>query len=208
MWNVFEQPWTLLGAAVLVLLGVLTFRSVWFEKRRWWQWLLPAGVAVLAVGLDRFVVTDLEKINRIGKTAMRAAEQEDCVTLGRLIANDYEDSFHKDKEALLSQCRARLVPPAVERIRKIGMAVDIKAPTATVTLTASVKLEPESFWVRSYGKSAALVKAQFWLRKQPDGSWLITRIEILEVDKIPTGWGTVKDGSHNTEIDTPLAHTV
>lgn len=198
MWNVFEQPWTLLGAAVLVLLGVLTFRSVWFEKRRWWQWLLPAGVAVLALGLDLAVVTDLEKINRIAKVAMKAAEEEDCAALGRLIAGNYEDSFHKDKEALLSQCRARLVPPAIERIRKIGMAVDLKAPEATVTLTVSVKLEPESFWVRSYGKSAALVKAQFLLHKQPDGTWLVTRIEILEVDKIPTSWGVAKDGSGDT----------
>ena len=200
MWDFFDQPWTLLGAAVIVLLGVLTFRSVWPEKRRWWQWLLPAGVAVLGLGLDLVVATDLEKINRIGKIAMRAAEEEDCVTLGRLIANDYEDSFHKDKQALLGRCRARLVPPAVERVRKIGMAVDIKPREATVTLTASVKLEAESFWVRSYGKSAALVKAQFWLRKQPDGSWLVTRIEILEVDKIPTGWGVARDCSGDTEL--------
>ena len=86
MWNFFEQPWTLLGAAVIVLLGVLTFRIVWPEKRAWWQWLLPVGIAVLAVGLDWAVATDYEKIDRIGKIAMRAAEQEDCAALGRLLA--------------------------------------------------------------------------------------------------------------------------
>jgi hypothetical protein len=197
MWNFFEQPWTLLGAAAIVLLGVLTFRGVWPEKRAWWQWLLPAGIAVLGVGLDLGVTTDMERINRIAKIAMGAAEKEDCVALGRLLAEDYSDSFHKDKQALLSQCRARLVPPAVERVRKIGMAVKITPPEATVTLTARVKLEPGSFWVRSYGKSAALVKAQFWLRKQPDKSWLITRIEVLEVDTMPTSWGVAKDGSRN-----------
>ncbi len=193
MWNVFEQPWTLLGAAVLVLLGVLTFRSVWPEKHRWWQWLLPAGIAVIAMGLDRVVVTDLEKINHMIQTAMSAAEQEDCVTLGRLIANDYEDSFHKDKEALLSQCRARLVPPAVERVKKIGTVFQIVPPEATATLTVSVKLEQGSYWVRTYGMAGALVKARFWLHKQPDGKWLVTRIEIEEVNKAPASWGMAKD---------------
>jgi len=199
MWDFFEQPWTLLGAAVFVLLGVLTFRSVWFEKRRWWQWLLPVGVAVLGLGLDLGVTTDLEKINRIAKVAMKAAEEEDCATLGRLIADSYQDSFHKDKQALLGQCRARLVPPAIERVRKISMVFQITPPQATVTLTVSVRLEQGSYWVRTYGIAAALVKAHFWLNKQPDGNWLVTRIEIDEVNKAPAGWGMAKDCPHSID---------
>jgi len=195
MWNIFEQPWTLLGAAVIVLLGVLTFRSVWYEKRAWWQWLLPAGVAVLGFGLDLAVATDLEKIDGMIKTAMRAAEQEDITTLNRLIADDYSDSFHKDKQALLDQCRARLVPPAVERVKKIGTAFLITPPRAMVTLTVSVRLEQGSYWVRTYGLSAALVKAQFWLDKQTDGKWLVSRIEIEEVNKVPASWGMAKANS-------------
>jgi hypothetical protein len=194
MWDFFEQPWTLLGAAVIVLLGVLTFRSVWVEKRVWWQWLLPAGVAALGLGLDLGVTTDLEKINRIAKVAMKAAEEEDCATLGRLIADNYSDSFHQDKQALLNHCRARLVAPAVERVKKLGTVFQITPPQATVTLTVSVRLEQGSYWVRTYGIAAALVKAQFWLNKQPDGNWLVTRIEIDEVNKAPAGWGMAKDG--------------
>jgi hypothetical protein len=193
MWDIFEQPWTLLGVAVFVLLGVLTFRSVWYEKRAPWQWLLPAGVAVLGVGLDLAVTTDMEKINGMIKTAMRAAEQEDIVTLGRLIANDYSDSFHKDKQAFLDQCRTRLVPPAVERVKKIATEFRITPPQATATLTVSVRLEQGSYWVRTYGMAAALVKAQFWLHKQTDGRWLVTRIEIEEVNKVPASWNMAKD---------------
>jgi len=192
MWDFFEQPWTLVGAAVLVLLGVLTFRSAWPEKRAWWQWLLPAGVAVLGLALDLAVATDLEKISHMIKTAMQATEQEDSNTLGRLIADNYGDSFHQDKQALISHSRARLVPPAIERVKKIGTVFQITPPQATVTLTVSVGLEQGSYWVRTYGIRAALVKAQFWLSKQPDGRWLVTRIEIEEVNKVPASWGVAK----------------
>jgi len=187
MWNVFEQPWTLLGVAVIVLLGVLTYRSVWFEKRAWWQWLLPAGVAVLAVGLDLAVTTDLEKINGILKAGIAAAEHEDCPAIARLIAPNYEDSYHKDKQALVEHCRSRLVPPAIERITKVARALEITPPTATATLTLGVRFEKESYWARSY-KPGAIVKARFWLRKQPNKDWLVTRIEVLEVDTFTVSW--------------------
>ncbi|OHB66191.1 MAG: hypothetical protein A2Y76_07185 [Planctomycetes bacterium RBG_13_60_9] len=189
MWNFFEQPWTLAGMSVLVLLGVLTYRSVWDERRRWWQWLLPVGVAALGFGLDYAVATDLEKINGTIRTSMAAAEQEDCVALARLLAADYEDSYHTSKQALIDHCRQRLVPPAVEQIRKVAAAVTVTPPQAVATLTMRVKFEPDSHWARTAGKTGVLVKAQFRLRKQSGGHWLVTRIEVLEVDMMPVNWG-------------------
>ena len=187
MWNVFEQPWTLLGAAVIVLFGVLTFRSVWFEKRRWWQWLLPVGVAALGLGLDYGVATDLEKVNGLVKAGIVAVEQEDCDAIARLLANNYEDSYHKSRQALLSRCRSRLVPPAVEKATRFATQVQLTPPEAVVTLTLMMQFDKDSFWARNY-KTTAIVKVQFYLRKQPDKSWLIRRIEVLEVDKMPVTW--------------------
>lgn len=192
MWDFFEQPWTLLAAAVLVLFGILTFRSIWSEKRRWWQWLLPLGVAALALGLDFGVATDLEKINGIIRTGIRAAEQEDCATIARLIAPDYADSFHKTKQALMARCREKLVPPAVEQIRKLDVIVEISPPRATATFTMLMKFDKDSYWANAY-KQYALVKMQFFLRKQPDKSWLVNRAEVQEVDKTPVNWGVAKN---------------
>ncbi|MHC4215343.1 MAG: hypothetical protein ACYSWP_18430, partial [Planctomycetota bacterium] len=70
MLEIFEQPWTLLGAAVLVLFGILTFRSFCPEKRRWWQLLVPVFLIALAFGTDLLVQTDREKINAVIKTAI------------------------------------------------------------------------------------------------------------------------------------------
>ncbi len=191
MWDFFEQPWTLLGAAVLVLLGVLTFRSVWDEKRRWWQWLLPAGVALLGVGLDLAVPTDLEKINRAIKTGIKAIEAEDLGAIARLIAIDYQDSYHKSKESLLSRCRAHMTPQSVQRVRKVSSKVELTPPEAKATLVMWMTFDKNSYWAQSY-KPTALVAVQFYLRKQPDKTWLVRRAEVLEVDKTPVTWGVAK----------------
>jgi hypothetical protein len=191
MWNIFEQPWTLLGAAVLVLFGVLTFRSLWYEKRRSWQWLLPAGVAVLGVGLDLGVTTDLEKINQVMKAGLKAVETENCAAIAGLIADDYQDSYHKDKESLLGQCRARLVPPAIQKVRKIGAKVEVSPPNAKATLTMWFTFDKDSFWAQAY-KPTALVTVQLYFRKQPNKTWLLNRAEVREVDKTPVTWGMAK----------------
>jgi hypothetical protein len=44
MFNIFEQTWTLLGASVIILFVILTIRSVWPERRRWWQLLVPVAI--------------------------------------------------------------------------------------------------------------------------------------------------------------------
>jgi len=191
MWNICEQPWTLLGAAVLVLFGVLTFRSIWYEKRRSWQWFLPAGVAVLAVGLDLGVTTDLEKVNLVIKTGLKAVEAENCTAIARLIADDYQDSYHKSKESLLSQCRARLVPPAVQKIRRISAKVEVAPPDAKVMVTMWMTFDKDSFWAQAY-KPTALISVELYLRKQPNKTWLVNRAEVREVDKTPVNWGMAK----------------
>jgi hypothetical protein len=188
MWNIFEQPWTLLGAAVLVLFGVLTFRSVWYEKRRSWQWLLPVGVAVLAVGLDFGVTTDREKINQLINTGIKAAEAANCDALARLVADDYRDSHHQSKEVLIRECRARLKPPAVRKIRKVRVQVEVTPPSGKATVAMWMTFDKDSFFAQAY-KPTALITVELQFRQQPDKTWLASRLEPREVDKNPVSWG-------------------
>jgi len=188
MWDVFEQPWTLLGAAVIVLFVVWTVRSVWPEKAKPWQWLLPLGVAALAFGLDYAVATDLEKINAVVKAGIQAAEAEDCTALARLIASDYEDSYHKSKEELIAHCRSRLEPPSIEKVRRIASDVKITLPEAVATFTIMLQFHKDSYWAKAY-KPSALVVLEFRLRRQRDKSWLVHQAEVREVDKMSVNWG-------------------
>ena len=61
MWNIFEQPWTGLVAAVIVLNIIAVVR--WFVPlERRWLFIPPVAIAVLAFALSYCVETDREKV--------------------------------------------------------------------------------------------------------------------------------------------------
>lgn len=191
MFNFFEQPYTLIGAAVLVLFGMLTFRSVLPEKRRWWQLLAPAFVAAAAFGLDFTVRTDLEKINAVINTCTKAVEEENCNAIEAIIAEDYRDSHHNTKRDLMRHCRTQLSQSMVQKNKKRACLVQLSAPTATATLFATIIFEKDSYVSVNY-KAWLMVQARLSFQKQPDKTWLINRIEILELDRQPTNWSHIR----------------
>jgi len=192
MFNFFEQPWTLVGAAVLVLFGVLTFRSVLPEKRRRRQWLIPLFVAAVAFGLDYLVETDNEKIYTLIATVVKAVEEENCDVIDAAIAEDYRDSHHNSKAELMRRCRRILSKPIIARNRERGLAPPlITPPTATVTLFTTTTFEKNSYVTEEYFHSIALFRVKLHFRKQADKTWLISRIDPLEVNKVPINWGQI-----------------
>ena len=191
MFDIFEQPWTLVGAAVLVLFSMLTLRSFFPEKRRWWQLLIPVFLTLAAFGLDMLVQTNLEKINSVIKAAIKAVQQEDCSAIEAVIANNYSDSYHSTKKQLLDHCRRELSKPLVEKGKKTGLLIKISDSNAKAILFAKIIFDKGSYISQNY-KSFLLVKARLSLRKQPDKRWLISRIEILELDRQPTNWNHIR----------------
>ena len=157
MWDFFEQPWTLLGAAVIVLFVVLTVRSVLPEKRRPWQWLLPLAVAALALGLDILVVTNLERIHATMKSLLQAVEEEDCQRVALHIDRDYSDSRYGGKTELIAHCRQEFDGPTVQKIKQLSDTVEISGRQAEVTISLFLRFEEASRIAKQY-KSVFLPK--------------------------------------------------
>jgi len=191
MFDFFEQPYTLIGAAVLVLFGMLTFRSVLPEKRRWWQLLVPVLVVAGAFGLDFAVRTDLEKINAVINTGMKAVEEENLIAIEAIIAEDYRDSYHNTKRDLMSHCRSRLSQPLVKKNKKRACLVQLSPPKAIATLFTLITFDKSSDISQSY-KSFFLTKVELHLQKQSDKNWLINRVEVLELDRQPVNWRSIR----------------
>jgi uncharacterized membrane protein len=97
MFNIFENPWGLLTAAVAVALIIWIFRSLAPQKMRWWLWLVPIIIGCAAFAIDFLVETDTEKIEKTIYALTMAVEQENCNAIAPLIAENYHDSYHKTK---------------------------------------------------------------------------------------------------------------
>ncbi len=191
MFDIFDKPWTLLGAAVLVLFAVLTFRGIFTEKRRRWQWLLPAITVAAALGLDFFVQTDLEKIKTVISTGTKALEEENCSAIAQIISDNYSDSYHRTKDDLILHCQRELSQPVVQKCTRTSFLFEISPPNANVSLAALLSFEKDSYIYQNF-KSPLFVKLKLNLQKQHNKNWLISRVEILELDRQPVNWQQVR----------------
>ncbi len=192
MFDFFEQPYTLVGASVLVLFGVLTFRSVLPEKRRWWQWLLPVIVAGAAFGLDSIVKTDTEQINATIQTGVTAVEARDIDGISRIISDDYSDSLHKTKERMLFYCQQALSQNMVVKTRTKGVKLmDLSEANATAVVFTQMTFDKSSYVAENY-KPSLLVKMRINFRKRPGAGWLISRVELEGLDGQSVSWRQVR----------------
>ena len=191
MFNIFEQPWTLLITAIIVLLVMLIVRSISPEKRHWWQFVIPLFLAVAAFSLDLIVQTHTEKINAVISAGVKAVEQENCASIEAIISDNYRDSYHNTKKALISHCSAQLSEPLVEKNYKTILTMDIQGPTATAIFTTRMLFDKRSYLYQSF-KSQMVIKMKLELKKQPDNNWLINRAEILELDRQPANWRHIR----------------
>jgi len=191
MFNVFEHPWGLLIVAVIALPAMLILRTIFPEKRHWWQLALPAILAGAAFGLDLLVKTDLEKINAVINSAVKAVEEENPNAIEAIISENYTDSFHRTKTTLMYHCRARLVPPLVKKNYKTILEIEMSPPTATAVFTVRIVFDKKSFVYHSF-KRIMLTKVQISLQKEQDNQWLINRAELLEIDRRPVNWRDIR----------------
>ena len=153
--------------------------------------MLPVFVAVAAFGLDMLVQTDLEKINSVINTVIKAVEGEDCTAIEAIIAENYRDSYHNTKMHLMRHCRKRLTPSLVEKNKKTASLVELSPPNAIATLFMLTTFDKNNPISVDY-KSSLLLKIDLHFQKQQDKTWLINRAEILELDRQPAKWKDIR----------------
>ncbi|MHC4068912.1 MAG: hypothetical protein ACYS18_00045 [Planctomycetota bacterium] len=191
MWNFFEQPWTLLTAAIIILLILLLLRGMFSRKRFWQLLLVPVLIALIGFGLDHIVKTDNEKIRTVLKAVIQAAEEENPDGIEPFIVENYKDSLYSSKQRLMLFCRARLAEPTVEQAITTIINSEITPPTANFVFTVRVVFENQSYVAQTY-KKIVMSKLKMTLSQQGDKNWLISRIELLEVDLQPINWSTIQ----------------
>jgi len=191
MFNIGEQPWTLIGIAVIVFFVILTIRSVFPEKRRLWQWLIPILIIAGAFGIDKVIKTDREQIELVIDTGIKALEQENFNLAESLISDDYSDSLHRSKEQLISHINRELPRNVVEKSKKTNSLITISGNKAKVNLFMLITFNQDSNVNQIYSISFIQIKADLTLKKQNE-RWLLDSIEVRTVNKQPLTWNQIR----------------
>lgn len=191
MYNIFEHPWTLLIVAAATLVIVFIFRAVRPEKRSWLQFMIPLFIAALAFGVDLFVETDREAVNRIVKVCINASVNEQPEVIDPFIASDYSDSLRLGKTELMIYLEAILSELAIERFVKVDQTVELSGSEARVILKGFLFFD-ENSPVSKEIKPVMAITLELGLRKYPDATWQINRAEVLEIDKQPVRWKNIQ----------------
>ncbi|MFH1616565.1 MAG: hypothetical protein ABIG61_15960 [Planctomycetota bacterium] len=186
MFDVFEQPWLLLIAAVVIhfILGVVRFIKA--DRRRWWYYVPAIALVFAAIGLDFFVRTDLEKVNAVIKNCKKAVETQDVKMLVSYVAPDYYDSGNHTHRSFVNLCDSLLSEPLVEKATIMNKQIELGTLKTNVLMSVWLKLHEQNTVARY--KTVAAVRIKLIFTKQPDRKWLIRGLEILEVDNHPVNW--------------------
>ncbi|NPE09676.1 MAG: hypothetical protein GNW80_15430 [Asgard group archaeon] len=195
MYNIFEKPWTLLIAAVVVLIIFYIIRAVKPEKIKRWHFLMPLIIAISAFAIDILIETDRENINSIIKSCIKASRNEDADTIETFVASDYHDSLHQSKEEILIYCRAIFSEPAVERFIKLNQSIEISSSKATALVKGYLFFDKESRFYKEL-KPAMAVKLELGLKKYSDKKWRINHVEILEIDNQTIDWDSLIEAAN------------
>lgn len=192
MFSIFQQPWTLLITAAFLALVLIITAGFTSRKLRYRLWFLPLVIVAAALGLDRFVQTDTEKIKTLIKTVVKSAEKQDCDAISAVVSEDYSDTSHHSKNSLIAECRSRLAQPLIEKTvtRIISITPTTGSDTAVAVFTVRIVFDKKSSIY--FYRPLMLVKMELNLEKSPAGKWLIRQAEILRIDTRPADWSNVR----------------
>ncbi|MHC4754206.1 MAG: hypothetical protein ACYTBP_03600 [Planctomycetota bacterium] len=193
MFNVTEQPWTIVGIAVFSAIVIWIIQAVTPQKKKLWMWFIPIIIALAGLATDYFVQSDAEKIRTTIKQAVKAVEIENIDQLKPLIAEAYSDSFHRSKKALLDNFKSRLTEPTFQKTIPgiVQININPQADNATVRLNVRVIFEETNFVARTY-KQRFETKLELTLVKQSQ-DWLISSVELVKLDFQPMQWNGVQN---------------
>lgn len=181
----------ILPIAVAAFAILLAINIVQLNERLAYLWLVPVFLCALAFGLDALVGTDKEKITAVVNKSIQAVKKEDAIAFDKTIAEDYQDSFHNNKQDLIRHFKRVLYEPVIANNRKTHQQTDIEVDNATATVVIWTSFEPQG-WVFEMGKAFLKTDLKLHLRKY-NNKWLICGAEILALDGHEADWSAIQN---------------
>jgi len=186
MYNIFQQPWLLLALSFVLLVIVYIIRTSFPEKQKSWHLILPVLIIVLALGLDYLVKTDHEKVQTTLEDIVTATLNRDVNTIDKLIAEDYSDRHHPNKQSIMELCKIVVKIHNIKSMTITSQDITVEGKKANAEMLVRLRMHDSNSAIPAPEWNYAKVK--LFLNKQPDKSWQIKSTELVEVNKQPVSW--------------------
>jgi len=190
MWNIFEQPWIGLVAAVIVLNIIAVVR--WFVPlERKWLFIPPAAIVLLALGLCYLVETDREKVQKVISTGVKAVRDQDPNGMESLISPQYSDPAHATKRDFVRSWQTWLGEVKIENAGISNTVYEVSRSEATVTFSWLVRFGAQKGTFDYLSGQVLFGRAEISLEKTAGRKWLIRSSALLEIMNQQTSWRRV-----------------
>ncbi len=178
--NIFEQPWTLAVIGLLAELAVLIGARFWPLKVRRKHLLIGPILIVLGLGLDYLVATDREKIEVVIAKVVKATEEENAEQIIECIGLTYHGRLEDSRQLFAQFCRQLFSQPQIKKNWLLDKQLQLGKTKATLRITARSQIDERSQWSQWLLVAETVWEVQF--HKQPDKSWLIVWIDLVELN--------------------------
>jgi len=184
--NIFEQPWTLVVIGLLAEVAVLIGARFWPLKVCRKHLLIGPILIVLGLGLDYLLTTDREKIEAVVAKVVKATEEERAEQIIECIGPDYHGRLEDSRELFAHFCRQLFSQPQIQKNRLLDQQLRLDKTKATLRITARSWIDKRSQWAQWLPLAKTVWEIRF--EKQPDKTWLIVWIDLLELNNEPLDW--------------------
>ena len=184
--NIFYQPWTLIVIGLSAELALLIGARFWPLKVRRKHLLTGPILIVLALGLDYLVTTDTEKIKAVVATVVKAAEEENAQQIIACVGPTFHSKLGESREHFALFCRKLFSQPQIEENVLRSPQIQLDKTKATARFALATKIDSRSPWAQWLLQANTVW--EFRLEKQPDKTWLIVRIDFLELNGNRLDW--------------------
>ena len=186
MYNIFQQPWTLLTVSFVLLVVVYIIRTSYPEKQKSWHLLIPVFFVILAFGLDYLVKTDHEKVKSTLDSIITATMEKDVDAIDKQIAEDYYDRHHPTKQSIMNTCKFVVKRHNIKSITMTYHNIVINGEKADAEILVRLRMAPATTSMPTPEYNYA--KLKLILNKKPDQTWKIKSTQLVEVNKNPVNW--------------------
>ena len=187
-YNIFQSPLLIVIASMFVWIVVSIIRLTVPEKGRKWHMLIPLVMLICAFGIDYLVQTDHEKLDSVIDEAIAAAVTCDIAAIEALLADDYADSVHRSKAAVVSAARRQLREAIIEKIKKINCLITVNNSSAIINIEAIVHLLGHNQYAAI--TSIVPIKMEVACTKVPNGIWRVSSADITAINNSSATWNS------------------